>query len=357
MSGTLRAVGFDAVQLSVVGNPIPVLDHVLMKPTGAADFSVARDGSLAYISGDSQGSGQSLAWVDRQGHEEPIAAPPRNYVFPRLSLDGQRVALDVRDQQNDIWIWDFARRVLTRLTTDPGADQFPTWTPDGRRIAFGATRTEADFNLYWQPADGTGVAERLTTSPHRQYPWAFTPDGKSLIMRDTDPKTGPDISVISMDGDHAPKPLIHSAFNEQNAELSPDGRWIAYQSNESGRDEIHVRPFPAVDGGHWQISTDGGARPLWARSGRELFYVDVRQRIMVAPIQTSPSFAAGNPSVALDPSGGIFNTSTGRNYDISPDGRRFLVIKSAPRDRSNPTQLNIVLNWGEELKRLVPVKK
>jgi serine/threonine-protein kinase len=355
VSGTVRAVAFDLSQLSVSGNPIPVLDHVLMKPTGAADFSVASNGSLVYISGEAQANGQTLVWVDRQGHEEPIPAPPRNYVFPRLSPDAQRVALDIRDQQNDIWIWDFTRRVLTRLTTDPNADQFPVWTPDGRRIAFGSSRA-GEFNLFWQPADGTGVAERLTTSPHRQYPWAFTSDGKSLVIRDTDPKTGPDVSVISMEGTHEPRPLIHSAFNEQNAELSPDGRWIAYQSNESGRDEIHVRPFPAVDSGHWQISTDGGARPLWARSGRELFFVDPRNRLMVASIQTNPGFAAGNPAVAVDYANG-FIIATGRNYDVSADGRRFLLIKSALRDQTNASQLHVVLNWTEELKRLVPGKK
>jgi len=355
VAGTVRAVAFDLSQLSVSGNPIPVLDHVLMKPTGAADFSVASNGSLVYISGEAQANGQTLVWVDRQGHEEPIPAPPRNYVFPRLSPDGQRVALDIRDQQNDIWTWDFTRRVLTRLTTDPNADQFPVWTPDGRRIAFASSRA-GEFNLFWQPADGTGGAERLTTSPHRQYPWAFTADGKSLVIRDTDPKTGPDVSVISMEGDHTPKPLIHSAFNEQNAELSPDGRWIAYQSNESGRDEIHVRPFPAVDSGHWQISTDGGARPLWARSGRELFFVDPRGRLMVASIQTNPGFAAGNPAVAVDYANG-FIIATGRNYDVSADGRRFLLIKSALRDQTNASQLHVVLNWTEELKRLAPAKK
>ena len=368
VGGTLRVVGFDLSQLSVIGNPVPALEHVVMKATGATDFGVSPDGSLAYISGDVQGGGQRLVWIDRQGHEEPIAAPPRGYVYPRLSPDGQRVALDTRDQQNDIWVWDFSRGVLTRLTTDPGVDQYPVWTPDGRRIAYASTRAGAP-NVFWQPADGTGVAERLTTNTLIQYPWAFTPDGKSLVFRNTDPKTGPDVSVMSVEGDRAPKALIHTPFNESNAELSPDGRWIAYQSNESGRDEIHVRPFPAVEGGHWQISTDGGTKPLWARSGRELFYVDPRGRIMAVAVQAAQTFTAGNPGGAIDRAGagivdssgvgGVLIGAPGRNYDVSPDGRRFLVIQNATRadDKSSPLQLNVVLNWGEELKRLAPVKR
>ena len=144
---------------------------------------------------------------------------------------------------------------------------------------------------------------------------------------------------------------------EQDSELSPDGRWIAYQSNESGRDEIHVRPFPAVDGGHWQITTDGGAEPLWARSGRELFYLDRRRRIMAVPVQAGPSFGAGNPSVAVELAS-VNVGGPGREYDVSPDGRRFLIIRPAARteDKPTPMQLNVVLNWGEELKRLAPVK-
>jgi serine/threonine-protein kinase len=356
VAGTLRVVGFDLAHLSVTGNAVPALEHVVMKTVGSADFSLSRTGSLVYISGDAETGGQRLAWVDRQGHEEPIPAPTRAYSMARLSPDGQRVALDIRDQQNDIWIWDFSRRVLTRLTTDAAADQYPVWTPDGRRIVFASSRSGAP-NLFWQPADGTGAAERLVTDPYLQYPFTFTPDGKSLVLRSTNPKTGPDLSLMSMDGDRTTKPLIQTSFNEQNADLSPDGRWIAYQSNESGRDEVHVRPFPAVEGGHWQISTDGGSRPVWARSGRELFFVDTRGRIMAIPVQAGASLTSGNPAVAVDVAGvGGF---VGRSYDVSSDGRRFLVIRNGTRtdDKTAPPQLNVILNWDEELKRLAPTKR
>ena len=356
-AGTLRAVGFDPTRLSVIGNPVPVLDHVLTKPVGLADFSVSQTGSLVYASGELQAAGVRLAWVDRQGHEESIAAPARAYVQPRVSPDGQRVALDTRDQQLDIWLWDFRRAILTNLTTHPSQDFYPVWSPDGQRIAFASQRA-GTFNLFWQPADGTGAAERLTTSSNVQYPYAFTPDGKSLLLRETDPKTASDVSIVSLDGDRRVRPLLHTPFSESNAELSADGRWIAYQSNESGQDEIHVRPFPGVDAGHWQVSTEGGSRPAWARNGRELFYVDGRGRLIGVPVQPGPTFTTANSSVVLE-SAGLGGITPGRHYDVSLDGRRFLVIRPPrPTETRTPaTELNIVLNWGEELKRLAPLKR
>ena len=356
VAGTLRATAFDRRSLTVAGNAIPVLEHVLTKATGGADFSVSRDGSLAYVSGEAE-SAQTLAWVDRQGHEEPLGVPPRGYAVPRLSPDGQRIALDVRDQDNDIWIWDLVRRVLTRLTFDRAPDQCPVWTPDSRRIVFASTRAGAVQNLFLQAADGTGVVERLTTSKNGQIPFAFTPDGRSLVIRQTGTASNADLNIVSMQGDHPSTPLISTAFNQLNADLSPDGHWLAYQSNESGQDEVHVRPYPNVQGGHWQISTGGGTRPLWARNGRELFYVDTLGHITAAPVEANQTFWAGNPvtisQVASLPVWGI------RNYDVSLDGRRFLLATNALRKDgpSNPVQLNLVLNWNEELKRLVPAKK
>jgi eukaryotic-like serine/threonine-protein kinase len=357
VAGTLQAVGFDLVRHAVSGSAIPVMEHVLTKPSGSADFAVSRDGSLAYIAGDPRSVGQRLAWVDRQGHEEPIDAPTRGYFYARLSPDGRRVALDIRDEQNDIWIWDFERHVLTRLTTDPSFDQSPVWTPDGRRIAFASQRGGV-LNLYWQSADGSGTAERLTAPSTRlQIPWALTPDGKTMVIRDTDPTTGADIAAMALDGDRSIKPLIHTTFNESNADISPDGRWITYQTGESGRVEIHVRPFPDVERGHWQVSTDGGSRPMWARSGQELFYVDPQGRIMAVPLQTAGEFSAGSPRVVAEGVSGA--QALGRNYDVSPDGRRFFLIRNALKteDKTPPPQLNVVVNWAEELKRLAPAKK
>jgi eukaryotic-like serine/threonine-protein kinase len=358
VAGTLRAVRFDLEHLTVIGNPAPALDHVLTKAIGSADAAVSRNGSLVYVSGGALAGGSRLVWLDRHGREEAIPAPPRAYVFPRISPDGTRLALDIRDQQFDIWIWDFARKVLGRLTTNAAADSDPLWTPDSKRVVFDSQRAGAP-NIYWQPADGSGATERLTTSPNAQRPLTFTSDGRLLLFREVAAeKNGPDIYVRAMEGDPASKPLMVTPFDEQNAELSPDGRWLAYQSLESSDAEIHVRPFPAVENGHWQISTNGGLQPLWARNGRELFYFDSsRRHIMGISVEPGSTFAASNPQVVIDlGDAGAVNGALGRTYDISPDGQRFLVILPLPRttDGTSAPQVNVVLNWGEELKRLVP---
>jgi WD40-like Beta Propeller Repeat len=174
--GALRAVRFDPARLEVLGDPVPVLEQVQSAVSGAAQFAVTHTGALVYAPGGGVVANHSLVWVSRQGREDPIKAPPRAYYYPRLSPDGSRVAVDIRDQENDIWVWEFSRETLTRLTFDPGQDEYPVWTPDGRRVAFASTRA-GSFNLFWQAADGTGTADRLTTSPNIQYPFTFTPDG------------------------------------------------------------------------------------------------------------------------------------------------------------------------------------
>jgi serine/threonine-protein kinase len=368
VDGTLRAVRFDLNRLEVFGDPVPVLDHLADAVNGAATFSISQHGTLAYVPGGVLTTGQfgtprTLLWVDRQGREESINMPPRTYTYPRLSPDGKRVALDIRDQNNDIWIGDFARQTLTRLTFDPGTDYYPIWTPDGRRIVFYSTRASGG-NIYWQTADGTGAAERLTTSttvPH--YPYSMSPDGKTLVFQETQRTTSVDLSLLLMEPKPRTEPLIHSTFIETNAEISPDGHWLAYQSNESGQEEIYVRPFPNVDGGRWQISTAGGTRPAWARSGRELFYLDASGFLTTAAVQTAPTFSAAHSTRILNTKyfsgfGGGGQTVAGRTYDVSPDGQRFLMIKDVATGDQNgtPASIVVVLNWFEELNRLVPTK-
>jgi eukaryotic-like serine/threonine-protein kinase len=246
---------------------------------------------------------------------------------------------------------------LTRLTFDAGGDQWPVWTSDSSRIVFASDRAGA-FNLYSQAADGTGQPERLTESPNFQLPTGMSPDGKRLIFRETDPKTSNDLKMLTLDGERRATDLVHTQYAEGNGEVSPDGRWLAYQSNESGADEIYVRPFLNVDGGRWQVSIGGGSKPLWARSGRELFYTAGTgvTRVMSVAIEPGTSFSARTPVLVFE--GPYWAGNAGRTYDVSPDGQRFLMIKDAGTGTttSAPSQFIVVSNWFEELKRLVPTK-
>jgi Tol biopolymer transport system component len=235
LGGTIRAVAFDLDRLEVRGDPAPVVEDLVMKTGGFADFSIAQNGSLAYVTGDAEQTGplRTLVWVDRQGREEPIEVPLRAYTFLRISPDGTRVALDLRDQSRDTWIWHLTRRTLTRLTFDPGGNIGVAWTPDGQRLAFSARREGLD-NIYWQAANGTGAVDRLTQGPNGQFPSAFSPDGKRLLFMT--PFNGPyDIGIVSLEGERRAEVLIRTSFSELNPEISPDGRWLAYESNESGR--------------------------------------------------------------------------------------------------------------------------
>jgi serine/threonine-protein kinase len=353
-NGTLRAVPFDLKRREVRGNPVAVIEGAVTKPSGAASFAISADGTLAYVAGATQAARRSLVWADRQGGEERVDVPPRSYAYARLSPDGTRIALDIRDDQNDVWTWDLARATLTRLTFNPGLDRGPIWTPDGRQIAFSMVTAGAE-SVYVQAADGSGAPSRVTPEQGVFIPVSFSPDGKYLLLHASG--TPPyDLVIVDLEAKTPPKPLLAEPYSESNGVISPDGRWIAYQSNESGRDEIYVRPFPDVNTGRWQVSTSGGTRPLWNRNGRELFYYLPPGIVMSAAITPGSAFSAGTPTAVVK--GAYLSPQTGRMYDVSPDGRRFLLIKEArPEGESPPPpQLIVVQNWTEELKRLVPTR-
>ena len=364
VAGTMRAVRFDLGRLEVTSDPVPVVEQVTMTNTGGANFALSRGGTLVYVPGGGAtgagGAQRSLVWVTRQGREEVIKAPPRAYTFPRISPDGTRVALDIRDQENDIWIWDTGRQTLTRLTFDPGNDQFPVWTPDGRRVIFSSVRGGGVPNVYWQAADGTGTVERLTTSTNPQFAaYSMSPDAMHLLFVEVGSKTNLDIHDLSFGNQRSSQPLIQTSFSESNADISPDGRWVVYQSNESGQDQIYVRPYPKVDSGRWQVSAGGGTRPVWARTGKELFYLDGTQVLTAVPVQIAgPTFSEGNPAKVFDAR--YFVGNAGRTYDVSPDGQRFLMIKdNASSDQAStapPASMVVVLNWFEELKARLPAR-
>jgi serine/threonine-protein kinase len=351
--GTLLAVPFDVARLEVTGGRVPIVEGVaqaLANFTGAAQFTFSDLGALVYVSGNSSGMNRTLVWVDREGKEEPLAVEPRSYYRPELSPDGELLAVAVADKGNtDIWIHDLRRNTSNRLTFDSGVDYSPLWMPDGRRVVFESTREGG--GVYWKAADGTGQVERLTTSPMRQQPYSVSPDGKHLLLMVHNPETGLDVEVLSMEGEPTTKPLIQTAFDDYCPAVSPDGRWIAYHSDESGQAEVYVRPFPNVEDGRWLISSGGGNYPVWAQTGEELFYQS-GDRMMVVRIETEP-FLAGNPEILFT---GNYLSYPGRHYAIHPDGQRFLMTTQGEYTGELRQELIVVQNWFEELKRLVPTE-
>ncbi len=365
--GSLVAAPFDLQRLTVTGAAVPVVEGVLQSPTtGAAQYSFSNTGSLVYVPGGIQSAESRLVWVSRNGAEQALPAPPRPYRFPRLSPDGRRVSVTIAEQETQVWLYDLVRETLTRLTFEGNQNYNSIWTPDGKRIAFESNK-EGPMNIFWQLADGSGGLERLTTSEYLNAPISWSPDGRLLAFIEVNPTTGVDIWVLQM-GDpsatsgQAPsaatgqgrkaQPFLRTPFNENTARFSPDGRWLAYVSDESGRVEVYVQPYPGP-GGKWQISTEGGTEPVWNPNGRELFY-RAGDKMMAVDIATQPGFAAGTPRKLFE---GRYELAPVpiNNYDVSPDGQRFLMVKPTEQEQAAPTQINVVLNWFEELKRRVPV--
>jgi serine/threonine-protein kinase len=359
--GSLMAARFDLQRLVLAGEPLPVVENVRAALAGP-EFSVAPDGTLAYVTGGDTfraAVARSLTWVDRSGRLDPISAPPRAYTMPRLSPDDKQIALDIRDQENDIWIWDVARRTLRQLTLDPANDVQPLWTPDGQRLLFASNRGNGVQNIFWQSADGTGSPERLTTSTKPQFPQTIAPDAKQVVLLEQSAQTGNDLVLLALGDKPRTEPLVQTAFAESNPTLSPDGHWLAYMSTESGQSEIYVRPFPTVNAGRWRVSTNGGNRPLWARNGKELFYGGLDGAIMAVPVQTIRGFTWGNAVKLFDwPT--LDRPGFGRTYDVAADGLRFLMIKEPDESKAisdaSSSGIVVVSNWFEELKQRVPVK-
>ena len=374
-AGTLLAVPFDLRALALSGAPVPVAEDVASaeSPGGAAanaHIAMSPSGTLAYVAGSFNASvPRTLVWVDRLGKEESLGVPERPYVYPRLSPDGSRIAVTVNDQEQDIWIWDVGRKTLRRFTIDPAEERYSAWTPDGKRIAFGSHRG-GEAGMWWQAADGTGTPERLGGFPFNRYgnlqPTTISPDGSRLVATATG--RSPNLWILTLNGDPQPTPLLQTGSSprdigrystERNAEISPDGHWIAYESLEAGQFDVYVRPFPDVTGGKWPVSTNGGSQPLWARSGKELFFIDRSGALTGVRVEGQSSFTIGTPAKILD-SSYVWSVPTyaGRMYDISPDGQRFLMLKesSLPDRTSAPRSITVVQNWFEELKRLVPTR-
>jgi Tol biopolymer transport system component len=313
---------------------------------GAAQYGLSASGTLVYVPGGLQGTATRLAWVDREGKEQPIAAPAHSYSFPRLSPDGRRIAVAIAETASDVWIYDMERDALSRATFGGTTNANPVWSPDGRRFAFNSNRAGPALNLFWQSADGSGAAERLTTSQFVHAASSWSPDGQTIAFMEVNSETGQDIWTLGL-GDRKARPFLKTQATETAPRFSPDGHWMAYTSDESGRWEVYVQPYPGP-GGKWQISTEGGTEPVWNPTGRELFYRS-GNRMMAVPVTLQPGFSAGKPVVLFE-GPWLPSPLTFSNYDVSRDGQRFLILKPADQDEG-ARQIVVVQNWLEELKR------
>jgi len=352
VADTLLAAPFDVTQLAVTGGPVPVVEGVTraLAPTGAAHASFSDSGSLAYVSGDLDYSPRSFVWVDRRGREEPVAAQPQGYMEFTLSPLGTQLAVRILSDNQDVWTFDLTRGTWMRLTFAPTLESTPVWSPDGQRVAFGGPE-----GMFWKASDGTGEAEPLLENSPSLNPNGFSPDGRLLVFEDRG--AGGDLGMVSLEGEQTSTTLLDTEFVERNAALSPDGHWMAYESNETGRFEIYLRPFPDVNTGRWQVSSDGGHWPLWASDGRELFYVGPDAVVQVA-IETTPTITLGQHQQLFETASYVrpSDTYTWRRIAISGDGQRFLMLKEGQGSEEAASQPSIIVvqNWFEELKRLVP---
>ncbi len=361
--GTLFAVPFDLKRVEVTGQPAPILEDVVTAPgNGGAQFSFSDAGNLVYVAGRGGGPNVSIYWMDRQGKFTALRETPGDYASPAFSPDGKRLAVDISDgKRDDIWVYEWERDTLTRLTFGGDGNLSPVWTPDGQRIVYSSEELGGTYNLWWKRADGAGDAQRLTESKNHQYAQSWRPDGKVLAFYQLNPGTSWDILTLLVEGNEKsgwkpgePQPFLNSPSNEITPAFSPDGRWLAYQSDESGNNEVYVRPFPGP-GGKWQISTGGGLLPKWSHNGKELFYRTEDNRIMVATYTSSgESFRPDKPrpwSV-----GQLTGTHMNAyNFDPHPDGNRFAVLKAPGTSEAAPVnKVSFIFNFFDELRRKVP---
>jgi Tol biopolymer transport system component len=349
---TLFAQAFDFKRQELSGNPFPVAEQVVLDPTNFAPGFSATSGIVAYRTSSAVGARQ-LVWLDRSGRSVGTIGPPDNAGLTdvELSPDGKRVAVFRTVNRNtDVWLIDAARGVPTRFTFDAAVDWRPIWSPDGNRVVFGSIR-KGVRNLYWKLSSSAGADELLLESDQGKVPTDWSSDGRFLLFRGFDPQTSFDLWVLPVLGDKKPLPFLKTPFEERDGQFSPDGKWIAYQSNESGRFEIYVQPFPGP-GEKFHISSNGGAQPRWNKNGKEIFYVSLDSKMMAAPVKVSPdgqSLETATP-VALFPvriAGGPLPGTNKQQYAVSSDGQRFLVNLAVDEGAASP--ITLILNWKPQV--------
>jgi serine/threonine-protein kinase len=362
--GVLFGIGFDADRLEVRGAPTPLLEDVFGTQQGGGQFALSRLGTFVYLANQAAGN-LSIVWLDSSGKTQPLLATPGSYLIPRVSPDGHRLAVTENSKGRDIFVYDWQREAMTRLTFG-GFSAYPVWSPDGKHIAFNSKAGR--FGIGWVRSDGAGEPQRLLESENDLVPQCFSPDGRRLAYSKVDMKTGSDIWTLPLDTtdpDHPkpgkPEPFLGTTFDERVPMFSPDGRWIAYQSNETGANEIYVRPFPGP-GGKWQISTEGAFIAFWSKNSPELFYETADRRIMVLDYAASGgSFVPGKRRLWSDrqifrPGGSHLEFAP--NLELAPDGKRLAVLAPPENVELEKGSVHVVflLNFFDELRRKVPLR-
>ncbi|MFQ5652923.1 MAG: protein kinase, partial [bacterium] len=344
-SGDLMAVPFDLKTLTITGPASPLSEDIYTGLDAYESFTVSMEGTLIYRSEEAN-RGRGLIWFDRQGAMTPVAAPANVYWDPRLSPNGQRVAINMPGE--DIWIFELTRGALTRFTFGPATEETQFWSPDGRWLAFASSGADQPITVFRKRADGSGALEPLWTSEHHTHVECWSTDGHSILVTNRDPNMLDDIWLIRLDDEISARPLLQTQFTEFGGRISPDGVWFAYTSDESGRNEVYIQAFPDL-GDKVQVSTNGGSQPVWAPNGKELFYRDA-DHVMAVSVVPGKEFAVTSPKQLFSDQ---YTLRVGRHttYDVSKDGKRFLMIQS---DAQGRTSLNVVFNWFEEVRRLAP---
>jgi serine/threonine protein kinase/Tol biopolymer transport system component len=366
---TLWVAPLDLSRLTVATDLQPALEEVNSNVNGGGDFDLSRTGTLVYVSSNVQSSfPYSIWWLDSTGQTKPLQVTPGMYENPHFSPDGKRLAFElaISPSRADIWVKDLERGTTSRVTHLPGRNNAPLWTPDGRGIVFSSTRQAAP-GIYWIRADGAGEAQRLTDAKtlQLQSPRAFSPDGRRLAYVQFGGDIHWEIWTAPMVGDRdhpqlgKAEPFLRTSFSETQPAFSPDGRWLAYSSNESGNFELYVRPFPGP-GGKWQISTGGGMYPTWSHDGRRLFFLSTDWHIMVAGYTVKEgSFAAGKPQAWSQKN--LIYLGGNYPYDLAPDGKRFAVVLNAggatEQEEKSVDSVTVLLNFFDGLRRDIPTVK
>jgi serine/threonine-protein kinase len=353
--GNLLALRFDPKRLEVTGQPFTILEGVLMsRNSGVANFDISASGDLVYVPGGADKGERTLVWVDRNGKAEPLPLPPRSYLHPRISPDSRQLAVEIEGPNHDFYVYDFARAVLSKMTTD-GVSHWPVWSPDGGKLVYRSGPMMA-WRMWQIPADRSRSPEQLAGTGFSQNAESWSPDGHAIAYTALTHEAGSHIIVESLDGDHQSHPFADTKASAGSPKFSPDGHWLAYCSNESGKAQAYVQAFPGP-GPKIQVSNDGGTDPVWKKNGGELYFRN-GDKMMAVSVSTARTFMAGRPrmlweghyshgmSTSCGPPG-----ATSSNYDVTTDGRLFLMVKDEAPDTAFSRQIVVVLGWADEVTR------